>query len=64
MTEKFPAELLEKLVCPLTKTPLIYDLKKQELISLTARLAYPVKDGIPVMLIDEARKLEEHEFKE
>jgi uncharacterized protein len=50
-------KLLEILVCPITKGPLIYDKDKQELISKAARLAYPVRDGIPVMLEDEARKL-------
>jgi uncharacterized protein len=51
------AKLLEILVCPVTKGPLIYDKARQELISKSARLAYPIKDGIPVMLEDEARKL-------
>ncbi|MEP7085134.1 MAG: Trm112 family protein [Betaproteobacteria bacterium] len=51
------AKLLEILVCPVTKGPLIYDKARQELISRSARLAYPIKDGIPVMLEDEARKL-------
>jgi hypothetical protein len=50
-------KLLEILVCPITKGPLIYDKDKQELISKSARLAYPIRDGIPVMLEDEARKL-------
>jgi uncharacterized protein YbaR (Trm112 family) len=50
-------KLLEILVCPVTKGPLIYDKKKQELISCSARLAYPIKDGIPVMLEEEARQL-------
>jgi uncharacterized protein len=50
-------KLLEILVCPVTKGPLIYDKSRQELISRSARLAYPIKDGIPVMLEDEARKL-------
>ncbi len=54
--------LLKILVCPVTKGPLIYDKTKQELISKTARLAYPIRDGIPVMLEDEARRLEEHEY--
>lgn len=49
--------MLEILVCPITKGPLIYDKDKQELISKSARLAYPIRDGIPVMLEDEARKL-------
>jgi uncharacterized protein YbaR (Trm112 family) len=44
-------------VCPVTKGPLVYDRERQELISKTARLAYPIRDGIPVMLEEEARKL-------
>jgi uncharacterized protein YbaR (Trm112 family) len=51
------AKLLQILVCPVTKGPLIYDKKNNELISKSARLAYPIRDGIPVMLEDEARKL-------
>jgi hypothetical protein len=51
-------KLLEILVCPLTKGPLEYDREKQELISQQAKLAYPIRDGIPVMLVDEARALE------
>jgi uncharacterized protein YbaR (Trm112 family) len=51
-------KLLEILVCPVTKGPLRYDVEKQELISDKAGLAYPIRDGIPIMLIDEARKLE------
>ena len=51
--------LLEVLVCPLTKTPLNYDRERQELISEAARLAYPIRDGVPIMLPDEARKLED-----
>jgi len=57
-------KLLEMLVCPVTKGPLIYDRDKQELISRTARLAYPIRDGIPVMLEDEARKLTSEECEE
>ena len=56
------AKLLEILVCPVTKGPLVYDKEKQELISKSARLAYPIRDGIPVMLEDEARRLEPHEY--
>ncbi len=52
-------KLLEILVCPLTKTVLEYDAKRQELISRAAALAYPIRDGIPIMLPDEARKLDE-----
>ena len=51
--------LLEILVCPLTKGPLEYDRAAGELISRQAGLAYPVRDGIPIMLVDEARKLED-----
>lgn len=54
---KVDPQLLEILVCPLTKGPLRYDEKAQELISDQAGLAYPIRDGIPIMLIDEARKL-------
>lgn len=50
-------KLLEILVCPLTKSPLEYDAKAQELISKQAGLAYPVRDGIPIMLESEAREL-------
>ncbi|RKZ48595.1 MAG: Trm112 family protein [Gammaproteobacteria bacterium] len=55
-------KLLEILVCPVTKGPLIYDKKNQELISTSARLAYPIKDDIPVMLEDEARTLTDEEI--
>jgi uncharacterized protein YbaR (Trm112 family) len=51
-------KLLEILVCPLTKGPLVYDAEAQELISRQAGLAYPIRDGIPIMLVDEARPLE------
>ena len=56
-------KLLEILVCPVTKGPLIYDRDKQELISKKAGLAYPIRDGIPIMLPDEARALSEAEMK-
>jgi hypothetical protein len=49
--------LLEVLICPQTRTQLRYDREKRELISEAARLAYPVRDGVPIMLIDEAREL-------
>ena len=55
-------KLLDILVCPVTKGPLIYDKANDELISLSARLAYPIRDGIPVMLEDEARSLGEEEY--
>ena len=57
-------KLLDILVCPVTKGPLIYDKKNQELISLSARLAYPIRDDIPVMLEDEARTLTEEEVEQ
>ncbi len=55
-------KLLELLVCPVTKGPLIYDRERQELMSRSARLAYPVRDGIPVMLEEEARTLGDDEL--
>ena len=67
MTDNSPSEnemgcvdpkLLEILVCPLTKGPLEYDQEAQELISHQARLAYPIRAGIPIMLVDEARSLD------
>lgn len=57
MSHTIDPKLLEILVCPLTKVPLRYDAAKQELISDQAGLAYPIRDGIPVMLVDEARKI-------
>jgi uncharacterized protein YbaR (Trm112 family) len=56
-------KLLEILVCPLTKGPLIYDAKKQELLSRQAAIAYPIRDGIPIMLADEARPLTDDEMR-
>ena len=53
--------LLEILVCPLTKAALRYDRERQELVSIEAGLAYPIRDGIPIMLVDEARRLDEAE---
>lgn len=55
-------KLLELLVCPVTKGPLSYDRDKQELVSRSARLAYPVKDGLPVMLEAQARPLSDEEL--
>jgi uncharacterized protein YbaR (Trm112 family) len=55
-------KLLDILVCPVTKGPLIYDKKNQELISKSARLVYPIRDGIPVMLEEEARALSQEEY--
>ncbi|HEX9301702.1 MAG TPA: Trm112 family protein [Casimicrobiaceae bacterium] len=57
-------KLLDILVCPVTKGPLVFDRQKQELISKSARLAYPIRDGIPVMLEDEARRLEPSEYED
>ncbi len=54
--------LLELLVCPVTKGPLEYDRVKEELTSRSARLAYPVRDGIPILLEDEARTLTDEEL--
>jgi uncharacterized protein YbaR (Trm112 family) len=51
-------KLLEMLVCPLTKGPLEYDAANQELISRSAKLAYPIRDGIPIMLPEEARRID------
>jgi uncharacterized protein YbaR (Trm112 family) len=62
MIERTPGvdpKLLEILVCPLTKEPLTYDAERQELISRKAQLAYPIRDGIPIMLPSEARPLDE-----
>lgn len=52
-------KLLEILVCPQTKGPLEFDSARQELISRSAKLAYPIRDGIPIMLVDEARRLDD-----
>ena len=64
MTDPRPTvdpKLLEILVCPLTKAPLEYDAARQELVSRQAGLAYPIRDGIPIMLVEEARPLDEAE---
>ncbi|MBT8455470.1 MAG: Trm112 family protein [Rhodobacteraceae bacterium] len=60
MTEQlgFDRHMLEALVCPETRAQLSYDAKAQELISKAAHLAYPIRNGIPIMLVDEARKLD------
>ncbi len=55
-------KLLEMLACPLTKTPLTWDPRRAELVSRAARLAYPVRDGVPIMLPSEARPLEDGEL--
>lgn len=54
-------KLLEILVCPVTKGPLMYNREKQELVSRLAGLAYPIRDGVPIMLANEARELSEEE---
>lgn len=59
---RMDTRLLELIVCPVTKGPLEYDREKQELISRSARLAYPVRDGIPVLLEGEARPLTDEEL--
>ena len=58
------SKLLELLVCPVTKGPLVYDRDRQELVSHSARLAYPVRDGIPVLLEAEARTLDDDELED
>ena len=58
MTKEIDPKLLEILVCPITKETLIWDKDNQELISKKAWLAYKVRDGIPIMLVDEARKID------
>ena len=60
-TSEIDPRLLEILVCPLTKAPIRYDRQAQELISEEAGLAYPIRDGIPIMLVDEARPLRDDE---
>ena len=57
-TQSLDPKLLEILVCPVTKTSLKYDKETQELISNEAKLAYPIREGIPIMLADEARKID------
>ncbi len=70
MTDQIPSDppaqqmdprLLELLVCPLTKTTLVYDKARQELISRAARLAFPIVDGMPIMVISEARQLDDRD---
>lgn len=56
------SKLLQLLVCPVTKGPLTYDATRDELVSRSARLAYPVRDGIPILLEDEARTLSDDEL--
>lgn len=61
MTDEVDPKLLEILVCPQTKKPLRYDKEQAELISPAAGLAYPIRDGVPIMLVDEARSLSDEE---
>ena len=55
---EFDPKMLEALVCPVTQTTLSYDAEKQELLSNAAKMAFPVRNGIPIMLLDEARRLD------
>ena len=57
-TAKTDRRMIEALVCPVTQTTLSYDAEKQELVSKNAHLAFPIRNGIPVMLVDEARQLD------
>ena len=61
MTKTLDPKLLELLVCPMTRQSLTYDKDRNELISRAANLAYPVRDGIPILLIDEARQLDDRD---
>jgi uncharacterized protein YbaR (Trm112 family) len=54
---KFDRKMLEALVCPMTQGPLVYEQETQELVSKTGKVAFPIRDGIPIMLVDEARGL-------
>lgn len=56
--QTFDRRMIEALICPVTHQPLRYDAEAQELVSKGAKLAFPIRDGIPIMLIDEARKLD------
>jgi uncharacterized protein YbaR (Trm112 family) len=58
-TRDVSQKLLDLLVCPLTKGPLTYDRKKKELISPCAKLIYPIRDGVPILLVEEAREMDE-----
>jgi uncharacterized protein YbaR (Trm112 family) len=55
---EFDPKMLEALVCPVTQTTLSYDAEKRELVSKAAKMAFPVRNGIPIMLVDEARRLD------
>ena len=56
---KFDRRMIEALVCPQTRAPLSYDAERGELVSRAAHLAYPIREGIPIMLADEARQIED-----
>ncbi len=58
MEVKPDGKMLEALICPITHRPLVYDAAKNELLSKSAKLAYPIRNGIPIMLVDEARQLD------
>jgi uncharacterized protein len=62
-SDRVDPRLLEILVCPRTKTSLVYDEARQELVSRAARLAYPIRDGIPIMLEEEARSVDDDELR-
>ena len=57
MTQAYDRRMLESLVCPVTRQPMSYDADAQELVSKSARLAFPIRGGIPILLVDEAREL-------
>jgi uncharacterized protein YbaR (Trm112 family) len=59
MTRQIDPKLLEMLVCPITKTTLSYDSENQRLISRAARLAFPIVDGVPILIVDESRPLDD-----
>lgn len=61
MSEPHP-KLLESIICPATKAPLFYDREKQELVSKAAGLAYPIRNGVPILVVGEARELTDAEF--
>ncbi|NDI05656.1 MAG: Trm112 family protein [Rhodobacteraceae bacterium] len=58
-TPQFDRRMLEALICPTTHTPLEYDRDRQELVSKKAKLAFPIRDGIPIMLVDQARSIDD-----
>ena len=58
-TSQFDRRMLEALICPMTHTTLEYDSDRQELVSKKAKLAFPIRDGIPIMLVDQARSIDD-----